>query len=126
MNHETNYPHKELTGKIIAAAFDVHSNLGCGFLESVYHEAMKVELNANGIDFQSQCPVSVSYKGVKLKNYLIDLVVNEQVIVELKATKFIESIFEAQLLNYLKATGYKIGLLINFGASSLQYKRLIY
>ncbi len=126
MNNEVKYPHKELTGRIIGAAMEVHNHPGCGFLENVYHEAMKIELEMNGINYQSQSPVTVSYKGVPLKEYVLDLVVNNLVVVELKAANFIEEIFEVQLLNYLKATGYKIGLLLNFGATSLQYKRLIY
>ena len=114
------------TYAIIGAAMEVHRQLGCGFLEPVYQEAMELELAARSIPFQRQVELSINYKGQLLRNtYRADFVCFETVIVELKALCQIGGIEDAQVLNYLKATGLRIGLLLNFGAKSLQYKRLV-
>lgn len=118
---------KELTGKIIGAAMEVHSILGCGFLEAIYQEAMQIELAARGIRFVRQPGVQVEYKGqVLAKTYQPDLLVEQRVVVELKAIDRIGGIEESQLLNYLKGTGVQVGLLINFGGRSLEWKRMIF
>ncbi|MBN2271525.1 MAG: GxxExxY protein [Sedimentisphaerales bacterium] len=122
---EEQYPHKELTGKIIGAAMEVYNTLGCGFLESVYEEALVVEFRLQNIDFERQKSLDVFYKGTKVKQFVCDFLVADDVLVELKATKDLTEIDKAQVLNYLKSTNLKLGLLLNFGAGSLQYKRVI-
>lgn len=114
------------TYAIIGAAMEVHTQLGCGFAEPVYQEAMDLELAARSISFSRQIELVIVYKGQQLKcTYRPDLVCFESVIVELKAFCQIGGIEEAQVINYLKATGLHVGLLLNFGARSLQYKRLV-
>ena len=119
------YIHKELTEKIIGAAMEVHKNLRSGFLESVYEEAMAIELDLQKIPFERQKPINVFYKVKIAKQFFCDLIVEEKVLVELKAIKKLTEIAYAQVLNYLKATGLQLALLINFGVSSLEFKRII-
>ncbi len=114
------------TYAIIGAAMEIHRVLGHGFLERVYQEAMEHELVAQQIVYQREIEVAVIYKGKKLNcDYRADFIGFGDIIVELKATENLTSKDEAQLLNYLKATGYKRGLLLNFGSESLQYKRVV-
>ena len=122
---EEQYPHKELTRKIIGAAMEVYNTLGCGFLESVYEEAMTLEFRLQNIEFERQKPLDVFYKGTKVKQFVCDFLVEGSVLVELKAIKELTPLETGQVLNYLKSTDLKLGLLLNFGASSLQYKRVI-
>jgi GxxExxY protein len=122
---EDKYPSKELTREVIGAAMEVHSQLGCGFVESVYEEAIAVEFNLRRIKYERQKTLDVFYKGVIVKQFICDLLVNGQVLIELKAINSLTDLEMAQVLNYLKATGLKIGLLFNFGAKSLEYKRII-
>ena len=111
---------------IIGAAMAVHKNLGCGFLEAVYEEALIMELGFRNIPVEQQKQLSVFYKGVKLnKYYVADLICFHRIIVELKALSSLMSEHEAQVLNYLKVTNFKVGVLLNFGTKSLQYKRLV-
>ena len=117
--------HNELTRTIIGTAMEVHSNLGPGFLESVYEEALAIELNLQNVPYERQKAIPVMYKGEKAKDFFCDFLVDEKVLVELKALKAITGVEEAQILNYLKATGLEVGLLINFGEQSLRYKRLV-
>lgn len=117
--------HEELTFKIIGCAFDVHKELGPGFLESAYAEAMKVELGIAKLSAESQKNYSLIYKGIKIKEFYCDLVVEDKVILELKAIKRISDIERAQLLNYLKVTGLKVGLIINFSEASLKHERMV-
>jgi len=115
------------TYAIIGAAMEIHSQLGHGFLEAVYHEAAMVELPIRGIPFEREVALPVKYKNTLLPtHYRADFVCFSEIIVEFKALSRLTSIEEAQLLNYLKATGLKRGLLINFGAPSLEYKRLVW
>ena len=117
----------ERTYKIIGAAMEVHKELGCGFLEAVYQEALGREFVGQAIPFKSQPSVEILYKGKPLtKTYQPDFVCFDEVIIEIKALSRLTGVEESQLINYLKATGLKVGLLINFGAKSLEYKRLIY
>lgn len=122
---EDKYPSKELTKQIIGVAMEVHNHLGSGFPENVYEEAMVVEFELRGINFERQKSLDVLYKGVKVKQFICDLLVNGQVLVELKAIKNLTDIEMAQVLNYLKSTGLRLGLLFNFGAKSLEWKRII-
>ena len=113
---------------IIGAAMEVHSVLGPGFLEAVYHEAMEIELRERGIPFESHKKLRILYKGHLLeKEYEADMVCYGQIVVELKALDRLTSREEAQLLNYLKATDLRVGLLINFGSTGkLEWKRFIH
>jgi GxxExxY protein len=115
-----------LTYKIIGAAMEVHRQLGCGFLEPVYQEAFALELKTREIPYSRELKFPVSYKGQRLQNhYRPDFICFDSVIVELKALSSLSSVEESQLINYLKVTGYHTGLLLNFGARSLQQRRLV-
>ena len=118
---------KEEVYAIVGAAIEVHRELGCGFLEPVYQEALEIELRERNIPFEAQKVLKIYYKGKPLeKEYVADLSGYGQIIVELKALDRITGKEEAQLLNYLKATGFRLGLLINFGSSGrLEWKRFI-
>ena len=117
----------ERTYKIIGAAMEVHKELGCGFLEAVYQEALAREFATQGIPNRSQPIVEIFYKGQSLdKKYQPDFVCYDEVIVEIKAMSNLTGLEEAQVINYLKATTMKVGLLLNFGAQSLQHKRLVW
>jgi GxxExxY protein len=117
----------ERTYKIIGAALEVHKELGCGFLENVYQAALEREFKIQEIPCKSQPVVEIFYKGKPLnKVYQPDFVCFDEVIVEIKAISSLSGIEEAQLINYLKATRLKVGLLINFGSKSLEHKRLVY
>ena len=117
----------ERTFKIIGAALDVHKELGCGFLEAVYQEALEREFATQEIPFRSQPVVKIIYKGKPLnKTYQPDFVCYGEVLVEIKALSALTGGEKSQIINYLKATGLEVGLLINFGSSSLEHKRFIY
>ena len=109
--------YKELTGEIIKAAFRVHNVLGAGFLEKVYHNAMLIEMKEMGLHVVSQYPADVYYKGHQVEEYCVDLMVENCILLELKAIVHLMPIHETQLVNYLNATRIDHGLLINFGAS---------
>ena len=119
------FAHKELTFELIGAAMEVHNTLGPGFLEEVYQKALETELRLRQLSFDPQHRVIVRYKGYVLVDYYLDLVVDGKVILELKAVDQLASVHEAQLLSYLKASGLEVGLLFNFGAESLQHRRLV-
>lgn len=117
---------KEETYKLIGICMTVHKELGCGFLEAVYAEALEIELKEKGIPFKREVALYINYKGQPLnKTYVADFICYDKIIVELKAVNYLEGIHEAQVLNYLKATGFKLGILINFGEQSLRYKRIV-
>ncbi len=117
----------ERSYKVIGAAMEVHKGLGCGFLEAVYQEALEREFRIQGIPYISQYEIQIVYKGVVLnKTYIADFVCYEKIIVEIKALSKMSGIEAAQVINYLKASNFKIGLLLNFGAKSLEYKRFIH
>jgi GxxExxY protein len=114
------------TYALIGAAMEVHRHLGCGFLEAVYQEAYELELTERGIPFVPQAELPIRYKGRVLKTfYKADVLSHAAVVVEIKALSQLGPAEEAQVLNYLKATGYETGLLLNFGRTSLQYKRYV-
>jgi len=109
----------------ITYVFEVNSVLGAGFLEKVYEKALLIELQRRGLKAESQVPLTVSYKGEVVGEYYADIVVEGQVILELKAVEQLQKIHEAQLLNYLQATGFKVGLLVNFKHPKADVKRLV-
>jgi GxxExxY protein len=123
---EKQFVHKETTEKIIGAAFEVHRELGYGFLERVYQRALQVELLRAGASAEIEKRIQVQYKGVVVGDYDADLIVDGCVAVELKVALQYDKRDEAQLLNQLKATGIKVGLLINFGRTKIEYKRLVF
>jgi len=116
----------QLTELVIGCAFKVSNGLGPGFLEKVYENAMALEIRSAGLDVIQQYPVSVHYSGEVVGEYIVDLFVDRRLIVELKVVKGIDSIHLAQCINYLKATGHTVGLLMNFAKPRLEYKRLVH
>jgi GxxExxY protein len=118
--------YKEESYKIIGSCMTVHRELGPGFLEPIYQEATEIQFNNDLIPHQREKELLIYYMGRELKKrYSADFVCYDKIIVELKALSALVSDHEAQLLNYLKATGYKLGILVNFGAPKLEYKRLV-
>ena len=117
--------HEQLTSKIIKAFFNVYNKLGYGFLEKVYENAMIIELNKFGLDVLNQKNIKVYYDNKIVGDYYADLIVNQKVIIELKAAESLCSNHEAQLINYLRATEIEIGLLMNFGKKA-EFKRKIF
>ena len=115
----------ELTYQINGAIFEVNRELGTGFLEKVYENALLVELTHAGLKAENQVPIKVRYKGREVGEYFADIVVENQIILEVKAVDCLQKIHEAQLLNYLRATGYKIGLLVNFTHPKAEIRRFI-
>ncbi len=117
--------HRELTEKIIGVFYDVYNELGHGFLESVYEEAMAVALPQGGLRVERQVPLRVTFRGIVIGDFRADLLVEDSVLLELKAARDIDPAHEAQLLNYLRATEIEVGLLLNFGPKP-QFKRLVF
>ncbi len=122
---EAKMKHKALTDQIIGAFYHVYNTLGYGFLEKVYEQAMIIELTKRGLHVQSQYPIQVFYEDHVVGEFFADLLVNDKVIVELKAVRALATEHEAQVLNYLNATPYEVGLLLNFGPKA-QVKRKIF
>jgi GxxExxY protein len=116
---------EDLSKNIIGAALEVHRELGPGFLENIYEEALKVDLNEHGLHFESQKEIEIEYLGVVVGTHRLDLVVEGKIIVELKAVNEIADVHLAQLRSYLKATGLKVGLLLNFAKPTLQIRRAV-
>ena len=116
---------EKLTGKIIECAITVHKKLGPGFLESVYHTALPIELRKAGLKVDAQKEIKIFYDGREIGLHRLDLLVEKQVIVELKAVKEFNESHKAQLLSYLKATSLKVGLLLNFANAVLKIKRMV-
>src|SRR6267378_8382852 len=124
--HPDKLLHRAVTSVIIGAAFEVHSQLGYGFLERVYQRALQVELVRRDATAEIERRIQVQYKGVAVGDYDADLIVDGCVAVEIKVAPQYEKRDEAQLLNELKATGLKVGMLVNFGRTKLEYKRLVF
>ena len=123
---EAAFPHKEITEAIIGAAFEVYNNLGYGFLERVYHRALQVELIQRGLRTELEKRLAVHYKSTIVGEYDADLIVEDCVVVEIKVAPQYDKRDEAQLLNELKATRLKLGLLLNFGRTKVEFKRLVF
>lgn len=119
------YLHSELTGKIIGCAMEVHKTLGNGFQEVIYQRALDIEMAQQGLTASREHEMDIFYKGVKIGNRRVDFFVEEKVMVEIKAVIQLEDVHLAQAINYLEAYGLEVGLLINFGAKSLQFKRVM-
>ena len=117
--------HKDISFQIIAAVYEVHNVLGFGFLESVYQKALVKELRLKDLKTEEQKEIRVRYKGEDVGSFYADIVVNDDIILELKALESLTKAHEAQLLNYLKGTGLKLGFLINFGKEKATYKRMV-
>ena len=115
----------DVSYEILSAAFEVHKELGGGFLEKVYENALAIELTGRGIDVETQKEIRVFYKGLLVGSYIADLLVKGDVVVELKSVETLTKAHEAQVLNYLKATGKQLGLLINFGKNRVEHKRFV-
>ena len=116
------YPHEAY--EIIGAAMEVHRTLGQGFLESVYQEALEIEMSKREIPFSSQTKIQIHYKDIPMEHYFVaDFVCYDKIIVELKSVSTVLPEHEAQIINYLRATGFKLGILLNFNEESLYYKR---
>jgi GxxExxY protein len=112
---DDNYMHSELTDKIIGCAYDVYNQLGFGFMEKIYENAMMIKLHQKGLEVVQQAPINVYFEDKLVGEYFADILVNSKVILEFKAVSSLSKAHEVQLVNYLKATGIKVGLLINFG-----------
>jgi len=119
------YPEQDLTQKILESSFAVHNTLGAGFLEKVYANARSLELRQMGIVCGQDVPFKVKWKDVVVGDYFADLVVEKRVLVELKACTGLDPVHEAQILNYLKASRIRVGLLMNFGKPRLEYRRFV-
>src|SRR5689334_16832752 len=115
------FPHGELTNTILGAMFEVHKSLGAGFLEAVYANALAVELRRRGLRVDRNVPFEIMYRGVSVGRYVADLVIEQKVVVETKVARAIGAVHRAQLLNYLRASGLEVGLVLNFWTSA-QFK----
>jgi len=125
MNENENIIYKDLSYKIIELALEVHNELGCGFLEKVYENALMMLLDREKIPARQQAPADVYFKGKVIGQYFADILVDNKLILELKTVDVIANIHTAQVLNYLRATGLKLGLILNFGKPRFEYKRLV-
>ena len=120
------YPHADLTRQVLDAAFRVSNTLGCGFLERVYENALAVQLRASGLEVTQQVPIRVQYLGQTVGEYCADMIVQNAVLVETKATEDDDPISVAQVLNYLRTTKLPVGMLLNFGKPRLGHRRLVW
>ena len=125
MENEVKYLYSDITEKIIKCFYKVYDELGAGFLESVYEKALLIELTNIGLRYESQKAIKVRYKGNVIGNFIADIIVEDKIIIEIKAIEKMIPKHEAQIINYLKATGIELGLLVNFG-SELEFKRRIF
>ena len=124
MKSNEQYEKSEITSKIIGAAFAVHNELGLHYLEMIYQRALALELKTTGLNFNREIDVPIHYKGIKLDTRRADFVV-EDVLIEIKAKRILENRDHEQIISYLKSSGYRIGLLLNFGGDKLEYHRKI-
>jgi GxxExxY protein len=120
-----NIIYKDLSYKIIKLALEVHNELGCGFLEKVYENALIILLDGENIPARQQAPADVYFQGKVVGQYFADILVDNKLILELKTVDVIANIHKAQVLNYLRSTGLKLGLILNFGKPRFEYQRLV-
>lgn len=125
MKNGQEYKYQDLTSKIIKCAFEVQNNLGCGFLEKVYHKALLYEFQETGLNVKSEKAIRIFYKDKEIGTYVADFVIEDKVIIEVKTVEFLSKVHTAQVLNYLKATKYEVGLILNFARPKLEYKRVV-
>jgi GxxExxY protein len=117
--------HEAITQKILGICFEVSNELGSGFLETVYKKSLLIALHQHGMKSESEAPAKVWFRGSMVGLFYVDIIVEDLVIIEVKAVKAMLPEHEAQLLNYLKATKFKVGLIVNFGKSKMEWKRMI-
>lgn len=117
--------HGEITYRVIGLAMEVHNKLGAGFLEKVYENALMVALRREGIRAEQQVPIKIHFENVVVGDYVADIFIEDKLILELKAVEAISAIHRAQVINYLKATGVRLALILNFGNPKLQHERLV-
>jgi len=122
---EQKYDFEELSSRILNSAIKVHRTLGPGFLESIYHKALAIQLQEDGLKFETQKEVKIYYFDKEIGTHILDLLVENEIIVELKTIKEIEDVHLAQIRSYLKATNLKVGLILNFAKGKLQIKRVV-
>jgi GxxExxY protein len=122
---QEDYKHKDLTAKVIGCAMEVHRTLGVGFLEVVYARALALELESSGVGFLREQEMPIIYKDKKIGERRVDFVVEGKIMLEIKAVSELENLHLVQAKNYLEAANFEVGLLINFGSKSLQFKRLL-
>ena len=121
----SNYLHSDITGKILKAFYNVYNNLGFGFLEKVYEKSMLIDLRKLGLKAENQKQIKVYYDNIEVGEYYADIIVNDCVIIELKAAENLIPEHEAQLVNYLRATEIEVGLLLNFGKTPQKIRRVL-
>lgn len=119
------YLKEQLTGQVLSAAFVVHNTLGAGFLGRVYANALALELRKEGLVCTQEAPLKVKYRGFVVGDYVADIFVGERVLIEMKACAALDANHRAQLINYLHASGIRVGLLLNFGQPKLEYRRFV-
>ena len=120
-----NIIYRELSYEIIGVAMEVHRELGYGFLEKVYENAMVIILKERNLNVKQQEEIKVNFHGQEIGNYISDLIVEDKIIIELKAATKIKDVHKVQIANYLKATGKKLGIIINFGREKLEFERVV-
>ncbi|MFQ3550268.1 MAG: GxxExxY protein [Armatimonadota bacterium] len=125
MTDSRKYIHSEITEKIIGCAMEVHRTLGCGFQEVIYQRALAIEMESKKLSFSREHEMDIFYKGQLIGNRRVDFFVENKILVELKAISELEDVHLAQAINYLEAYNMEVGMLLNFGNRSLQYKRLM-
>jgi len=123
--NSTNIIYGDLSYEIMGAIFEVHKKLGPGFLESVYHKALVEEFSERGMKIEAQKTINLTYKDKKIGVHRLDLVIDDKVVVELKTVERFCMHHKAQLISYLKASGYKLGILVNFSKSKVEYQRVL-
>ncbi len=121
----SNLPHSDLTEQVIGAAYEVYNELGFGFLEAVYEKSLLIALHARKVKARSQVPIAVRFRGHIVGDYVVDVMIEDVVLVELKAVRSLVEAHEVQLVNYLVATGTPVGLLLNFGPNGVEVKRKV-
>jgi GxxExxY protein len=125
MVNKDSYKYSDITRKIIGCSMEVHRYFGNGFQEKIYQRALKIEMEQQGLSFSREHEMQIQYKGVDIGTRRVDFFVEEKIMVEIKAVIELEDVHLAQAINYLEVSGLEIGLLINFGSRSLQFKRLV-